>query len=85
MIYTNITNFRKNMFGFLEQTIKFHEPVNISTKNGNVIIISEEEYNGLTETLHLSSIPAMKEKITEGLHTPLEECLPEQEVQHASR
>lgn len=81
MINTNITNFRKNIFSMLEQTIKFNEPVNISTKAGNAIIISEEDYNGLVETLYLSSIPGMKEKIVEGLETPLDECLPETEVQ----
>ncbi|WP_298781678.1 type II toxin-antitoxin system Phd/YefM family antitoxin [uncultured Fretibacterium sp.] len=81
MLSTNITNFRKNIFGMLEQTIKFNEPVNISTKDGNAIVISEEDYNGLMETLYLSSIPAMKEKIIEGLKTPLDECLPEDEVQ----
>ena len=81
MINTNITNFRKNIFSMLEQTIKYNEPVNISTKAGNAIIISEEDYNGLVETLYLSSIPGMKEKIVEGLETPLDECLPETEVQ----
>ena len=81
MLSTNITNFRKNIFGMLEQPIKFNEPVNISTKDGNAIVISEEDYNGLMETLYLSSIPAMKEKIVEGLKTPLDECLPEDEVQ----
>ncbi len=81
MINTNITNFRKNIFGMLEQTIKFNEPVNISTKDGNAVVISEEDYNGLVETLHLTSNPAMKEKIIEGLKTPLDECLPEAEVQ----
>lgn len=80
MLNTNITNFRKNIFGLLEQTIKFNEPVNISTKDGNAIMISEEDYNGLMETLYLSSIPTMKEKIVEGLRTPLDECLPENEV-----
>ena len=81
MINTNITNFRKNIFGMLEQTIKFNEPVNISTKDGNAVVISEEDYNGLVETLYLSANPAMKEKIVEGLKTPLDECLPEAEVQ----
>jgi PHD/YefM family antitoxin component YafN of YafNO toxin-antitoxin module len=80
-INTNITNFRKNIFGMLEQTIKFNEPVNISTKDGNAVVISEEDYNGLVETLYLSANPAMKEKIVEGLKTPLDECLPEAEVQ----
>jgi PHD/YefM family antitoxin component YafN of YafNO toxin-antitoxin module len=81
MLNTNITNFRKNIFGLLEQTIKYNEPVNVSTKEGNAVIISEEDYNSLMETVYLSSIPEQREKIIEGLNTPLEECLPENEVE----
>lgn len=80
MLNTNITSFRKNVFGLLEQTIKYNEPVNVSTKDGNAVIISEEDYNSLMETLNLISIPGMKEKIMEGLRTPMEECLNENEV-----
>lgn len=81
MLNTNITNFRKNIFGMLEQTIKYNEPVNISTKDGNAVMLSEEDYNGLMETLQLSSIPGMKEKVIEGLNTPISDCLPENEVE----
>lgn len=80
MLNTNITNFRKNIFGMLEQTIKYNEPVNISTKDGNAVIISEEDYNSLMETLYLYSIPEQREKIIEGLNTPIEECVAENEV-----
>ena len=65
MLNTNITNFRKNIFNLLEQTIKYNEPVNISTKEGNAVVISEEDYNGLMETVYLSSIPEQREKIIE--------------------
>jgi PHD/YefM family antitoxin component YafN of YafNO toxin-antitoxin module len=81
MLNTNITNFRKNIFGILEQTIKYNEPVKISTKDGNAVIISEEDYNGLMETIYLSSIPNMKERIKEGMNTPISECIPENEVE----
>ena len=81
MLNTNITNFRKNIFAILEQTIKYNEPVNISTKSGNAVIISEEDYNGLMETLYLSSIPNIKEKIIDGMNTPLNKCIPENEVE----
>ena len=77
----NITNFRKNLFGMIEQTIKYNEPVNINTKDGNAIIISEDDYNGLMETLYLCSVPGMREKIMEGLKTPISECIPENEVE----
>jgi len=80
MLNTNVTNFRKDIFGLLEQTIKYNEPINISTKDGNAVLLSEEDYKGLMETLNLTSIPGMKEKIAEGLHTPLAECVPEDEV-----
>ena len=81
MINTNITNFRKDIFGMLEQTVKYNEPINVNTKDGNAVIISEEAYNGLMETLYLSSIPGMKAKIVEGLKTPIEDCIPEDRVE----
>lgn len=74
MINTNATNFRKNVFEMLDQTIRFNEPVNISTKSGNAVLISEDEYNSLMETLNLSSVPGMKEKLLAGIETPIEEC-----------
>ena len=46
----NITHFRKNIFDLLEQTIRFNEPINVTTKNGNAVVLSEEDYNSLTET-----------------------------------
>ena len=80
MINKNATSFRKDMFKLLEQTIKFNEPVNISTKDGNAVVISEEDYKGLIETLYLSSMPDVKNSIIEGLNTPLSECIPENEI-----
>ena len=80
MVIVNVTNFRKNIYSILEQTIKHNEPVNISTKDGNAVIISEDDYNGLIETLNICSIQGMKEKILEGLGTPLDECVSEAEA-----
>lgn len=81
MLNTNATNFRSNVYNILEQTIKFNEPVNISTKSGNAILLSEADYNGLVETVYLSSVPGLKDKIVEGMAVPPEECIPENEVQ----
>lgn len=81
MTNTNITSFRKNIFSMLEQTIKYNEPLNISTKEGNAVVISEEDYRGIMETLDLLSNPAMKKILTEGKATPLSECIPENEVE----
>lgn len=81
MTNTNITNFRKDIYEMLEQTIKYNEPINISTKNGNAVVLSEEDYNGLMETVYLSSIPKMKEKLIKGKNIPLEDCVAEDEVE----
>lgn len=80
MTNTNITNFRKKIYELLEQTIKYNEPINVSTKNGNAIILSEEDYNNLIETIYISSIPGLKDDIIEGLKEPVEECVDEDEV-----
>ena len=80
MTTTTITNFRKNVYSMVENTVRFNEPVNITTKDGNAVMISEEEYLGLIETLNLTSVPGMKEKLVNGLHTPLSETISEEEV-----
>lgn len=46
----------------------------------NEVIDSEEDYNVWMETLYLSSIPGMKEKIVEGMKTSIEDCIPENQV-----
>lgn len=81
MINMNITSFREDIYNILKQTVTFNEPVNISTKDGNAVLISEADYNGLMETLYLSSLPDMKEKIIDGMNTPLSECVSESEVE----
>lgn len=63
MTNTNITNFRKDIYKLLEQTIKFNEPINITTKDGNAVVISEEDYNSIMETLYITSIPNLKDEI----------------------
>ena len=80
MTNTNITNFRKKIYELLEQTIKYNEPINISTKNGNAVVLSEEDYNNLMETLYISSIPNLKDDIKEGMKENVEDCVNEEEV-----
>ena len=80
MTNINITNFRKDIYELIEQTIKYNEPINISTKNGNAIVLSEADYNNIIETLYISSIPNLKEDIIKGMKEPLEECIDEDEV-----
>ena len=80
MININVTNFRKDIYELLEKTIKYNEPINISTKNGNAVVISEEDYRNLIETLYISSVPGLKKDIQEGLQEDLEDCVAEDKV-----
>lgn len=77
---TNITNFRKNIYDLLETTIKYNEPINVSTKNGNAVVLSEEDYNNLMETLYITSIPGLKDEITKRANASDEEFVDESEV-----
>lgn len=76
MTNTNITTFRKNLFEFVEQAVVYGDVVNVSTKNGNAVVMSEEDYNSMVETLHLSSIPGMVESIKAAAQEPVEDCTP---------
>lgn len=81
MMNTNITNFRKNAYRMVEQTIKHNEPLSIATKDGCAVLLSEDDYAGIMETLYLVSIPGMREKLLEGMKTPLSECVDESAVE----
>lgn len=73
MTNTNATNLRKNLFEYLNQAVEYNDVINVNTKNGNAVIMSEEDYNGLMATVYLSGVPGMKESIIEGMKTPLDE------------
>lgn len=81
MLNTSITNFRKNIFSMLEQTIKYNEPVNISTKEGNAVVMSEADYNDVMATFEVYNNPNLHEKILKGINTSIEDCSSEDEVQ----
>ncbi len=80
MININVTNFRKDIYELLKQTIQFNEPVNVSTKDGNVVVLSEEDYNNLMETLYISSVPGIKEEIVKRKNADDDEFVSEDEV-----
>ncbi len=81
MYNTNVTNARANLYNLLEMAIDDSEVINISTKNGNAVIISEADYNSLLETLYLSSDPAYKQSLLDGKNTPLSECVSKEDVE----
>ncbi len=80
MTNTNITNFRKDIYKLLENAIRYNEPINISTKNGNAVVLSEEDYNNLIETLYISSIPKLKEELIKRKNSSDDDFVKEDEV-----
>lgn len=80
MTNTNISNFRQNIFEYINQAIEFNDIINVNTKNGNAVILSENDYNSLVETLYLSSNPKVKQEILDGKNIPLGECVSADEV-----
>lgn len=81
MTNTNVTNFRKDIYEMLKMAIKYNEPINVSTKDGNVVIMSEQDYNSIMETLYIESIPGLKGDVLEGMKEPLDEFVSEEEVE----
>ena len=81
MTNINVTNFRKDIYTLLEQTINFNEPINISTKNGNAVVLSEEDYNSLMETVYIMSVPGLKDEILKRANVEENEFVSEEEVE----
>ena len=76
----NASAARQNFFRLIENVIKNHEPVTVNSKQGNVVIISEEDYRAIQETLYLLSVPGMRESIIEGMKEAPEECVKAEEI-----
>ena len=75
MLNTNATALRKNLFGLLSNTIKYNETINVSTKDGNAVILSEEEYIGMLATLELCADSGLKAKILAGKEESVDDCV----------
>lgn len=73
------TSARANLFGLIDQVTEEHEEVMITTKRRNAVLVSEEDWRSIQETLYLSSIPGMVDSIREALDSPSEERLSEEE------
>ena len=65
---------RARLFKLLDQAAESHEPIQITGKRSNAVLVSEEDWRSIQETLYLLSIPGMRESIRKGLKTPVEKC-----------
>ena len=69
-----VSKARAMLYRLLDETALSHEPIQINGKRHNAILVSEDDWRSIQETLHLLSIPGMRESIKKGLKTPLKEC-----------
>ena len=74
MTAITVTQARRNLFNLVDEVAESHEPIQISGRRASAVLISEEDWRSVQETLHLCAIPGMRESIKEGLATPVEEC-----------
>ena len=68
------TEARKRLYTLVDDVAESHDPIQIVGKRNSAILVSEEDWRAIQETLYLSSIPKMRESIRKGLKTPVEEC-----------
>ena len=74
MTTLNATEARSKLYALMDEAAISHQPILITGKRGNSILLSEEDWNAINETLHLLSVPGMRESIKEGLDSNLSEC-----------
>ena len=74
MNVVNATQFRKDLFSMLDSAVVNNEKVTITTKNGNAVLVSEEDWNGILETMYLMSDPEMGDIIREARKEYPDEC-----------
>ena len=76
------TRARENIYQLISDVNANAQPITITNNKGrNAVLIGEDDWKAIEETLFLMSIPGMAESIMEGGNTPLEECLSEDEVE----
>ncbi len=74
MTILNATEARSKLYSLIDETADTHQPIVITGKRSNAVLLSEEDWNAISETLHLMSIPGMRESIKEGMEAPVSEC-----------
>lgn len=68
------TEARSNLYRLIDETAESHQPIIIMGKRNKAILIAEEDWSAIQETLYLLSVPGMRESIREGMETPVDKC-----------
>jgi len=70
----NATYFRNNAYNLIDEVDETHEPIHVKGKRAEAVLLSNDDYNAIQETLYILSVPGMRESIIDGMNTPIEEC-----------
>ena len=68
------TEARSNLYRLIDETAESHQPIIIMGKRNKAVLVCEEDWSAIQETLYLLSVPGMRESIREGMDTPVDEC-----------
>lgn len=68
---------RANLYRLIDQVADSHEPIHISGKRSSAVLLSESDWAAIQETLHLLSVPGMRESIKAGMAESVESCATE--------
>lgn len=71
------TEARSNLYRLIDETAESHTPVTITGKRNNAVLVSEEDWSAIQETLYLLSISGMRESIKDGMDEKVEDCAEE--------
>ena len=74
MTILNATEARAKLYHLIDEAASSHKPIIITGKRSNAVLVSEEDWNAISETLYLLSIPGMRESIRKGLDEDLSKC-----------
>ena len=77
MTTLNVTEARANLYKLIDDTAASHQPVIITGKRSNAVLLAEDDWIAINETLHLLSVPGMRESIVEGMQENLGACATE--------
>lgn len=74
MTILNATEARSRLYNLIDEASESHQPIVITGKRANAVLVSEEDWKAISETLHIMSIPGMSESIKEGMSESISNC-----------
>ncbi len=77
MTTITVSEARANLYRLIDQAAETHKPIHISGKRANAVLLSEQDWAAVQETLHLLAVPGMRESIREGMATSVDDCATE--------